>query len=81
MSTIVREFTYTKDSGETSERKCIEISAPRKNYLMLDVTKLSEEELAEVVDAIDFADSARDDIMATVSDLVAWKTFKPEGMV
>jgi len=80
MTTIVREFTYTKANGETSPRKCIEISAPRKNNLMLDVAALDEEELALVVDVLDDIDDYREERMKTIGDLVKWRTFKAEGI-
>jgi hypothetical protein len=77
---IIKTFNYKKADGSTTEREAIEVSAPRTNYLMLDMTSLEQDEKDILINAVEDAESYRDDIMKAVSDLVKWRTFKPEGI-
>lgn len=82
MTTVVRNFTYTKDNGEVSTRRAIEVSAPRKNYLMLDVSELNDVQLAELVDILETIEETRNVLMAeaNVAGLIKWRTFKPDNI-
>lgn len=83
----IRDFTYTKDNGDTSYRKAIVVSEPRSNYLMYDITEFSDKELETLVDALEKAEEYRDNCMADFELLAGiklntlWRSFKPDGIV
>lgn len=74
----VREFTYTKANGEQSHRRVIILRKPQTNYLGLDVTDMTEMEIAAAIDNILEADKYRDEYFEEYSS--RWRTFKPEGI-
>lgn len=83
---MIREFTYTKDNGEVSERKTIVISSPRQNYLVYDVTNLSREDLFTLNEALALADECREnclkdfELLTKIKVASLWRSFKPEGI-
>jgi hypothetical protein len=77
---------YTKDNGETSLREVVVVSEPRANYLVYDVTKLSNKDLDVLRLALEQTEVFRDNALADF-DLVSelklwrlWRSFKPEGI-
>ena len=75
-----KTFTYTKTSGESSDRHAVVMSEPRKNYLMIDLSLLNSDEKEEVLATMQEIEEFRNSRMAEISDLVHWRTFKPEGI-
>lgn len=77
---------YTKVNGEISLRQIIVVSKPRKDYLVYDVTNLSDEHLNVLMVALKEADTQRDNAMKDFELLTGikqsslWRTFKPEGI-
>ena len=82
----LQHCTYTKTNGETSERELIIVSQPRANYLVYDVTKLSEKELEVLLDALEQTEEFRDNAMKDFELITGikqnslWRSFKPEGI-
>lgn len=77
---------YTKANGDRSLRQIIEVSKPRDNYLVYDVTKLSDEHIDILLLAIEEVDAYRDNAMKNFELLTGikqdslWRSFKPEGI-
>ena len=86
MNIELRPMTYTKDNGEVSDRQILVVSEPRENYLVYDVTKLSDEHLEILVDALAMAEEYRDNALADFELLTKvkvnslWRSFKPGGI-
>jgi len=82
----VQFMRYTKDSGDSSERKVIVVSRPRKNYLMYDVSGISEEALDTLLDAMNMNEEYQENCMLDFETLTGvkqsslWRSFKPEGV-
>jgi hypothetical protein len=82
----VKRFTYTKDSGETSNRLAIVVSKPRKNYLMYDVTDLNYDEIeyfrSMLAEIEGYRTQAELDFEKVTGKKVPtfWRSFKPEGI-
>lgn len=82
----IQNMRYTKDNGESKERKVIVISRPRQNYLMYDVSELSDEALRLLTEAIEISDECRENSMADfelitgVEEKDLWRAFKPDGI-
>lgn len=74
----VRNFTYTKDNGETSERTALVISKPQKNYLTLEVNEMSPEEIKDLQTQLQKINEFRDEVIS--KSKAKWKAFKPEGV-
>jgi hypothetical protein len=74
----LKEFDYTKASGETSFRRAIILRPPQKNYLALDVTDLSLAEVSGILEAITALNEDRDEIFEDYSN--RWRSFKPENI-
>lgn len=83
---MIRTMKYTKANGEVSSRQVIVVSNPRDNYLMYDVSKLSEKELDVLTNALDIAEECRENAMKDFQLLTGiqqaslWRSFKPEGI-
>jgi hypothetical protein len=73
-----KKFIYTKDSGDRSERKVVFLRVPQKNYLGLDVSDLSPDDINQLLDDIAEADEYRNAIFEAWSN--RWRSFKPEGI-
>lgn len=86
MSTELRPMTYTKDNGDISDRQILVVSEPRENYLVYDVTKLSDEHLEILVEALAMVEEYRDNALADFELLTGtkinslWRSFKPGGI-
>ena len=82
----VRRMTYTKANGDISKRSVLVISAPKKNYLMYDVSNMSDDALDVLVDSLNKAEEFRDNAMADfelitgIKQASLWRSFKPEGI-
>lgn len=82
----IRTMQYTKANGDKSIRKVIVVSSPKENYLMYDVSKLSEKEIQVLQEALDQTEEFRENAMADFELLTGikqaslWRTFKPEGI-
>jgi hypothetical protein len=48
---IIKQFTYTKASGEVSERVVLQLVSPAKNMSGIDISALSEEDQARFAGA------------------------------
>ena len=86
MNIELKSMTYTKDNGDVSQREVLVIAEPRDNYLTLDVTKVPDDDLDVLVEALVEANKQRDNAYADfelitglkVSNL--WRSFKPGGI-
>jgi len=82
----IRTMQYTKANGDVSTRQVIVVANPKDNYLMYDVTKLTEKELQVLQEALTQIDEFRDNAIADFELLTGikqaslWRTFKPEGI-
>ncbi len=62
------------------------MSSPRKNYLMYDVSALSEEALSIFTEALNKAEDYRNNCIADfelvtgIKQANLWRSFKPEGI-
>lgn len=83
---MIRTMRYTKDSGEVSTRQVVVVSNPRSNYLVYDVSNLSEKELEILQDALNQSEEFRNNAIADFELLTGikqsslWRSFKPEGI-
>ena len=83
---MIRTMKYTKANGEASTRQVIVVSNPKENYLMYDVSKLTEKELQVLQEALKQTEEFRDNAIADFELLTGikqaslWRTFKPEGI-
>ena len=80
MAAKYREFTYTKDNGEVSNRRCIMLRPPQKNWLALDVSSLAPDEVQRVLNAIKDWESQRDEIFEGLGLSNCWRSFKPTNI-
>lgn len=76
----IKDFIYTKASGEVSERTAVVVSEPKENYLMLDITGLSPEKVEEVLRVIREVDAYRTEVFNAYNINSLWRSFKPEGI-
>ena len=82
----VKSFTYTKDNGDVSERTAIVISQPRQNYLVYDVSKLTQDQIFNLLEALDEIDECRNHVIKIFEDMTGikestlWRSFKPDGI-
>lgn len=76
----VKEFFYTKSSGEKSHRRVIVLRPPSNLYLGLDVSDMSEAEIEHLLDRIEAADQFRDELFEEMQVANRWRSFKPEGI-
>lgn len=77
-------FTYTKESGDVSERVACVVSKPKPNYLMIDCTQLSEAE-RDVVEEIvleynEAMSAAWSNLQSQLPKPGLIKSFKTEGV-
>ena len=86
MEIELKLMKYTKDSGEVSDRQILVVFEPRDNYLVYDVTKLSDEHLEVLVEALAMVEEYRDNALADFELLTGnkvgnlWRSFKPGGI-
>lgn len=71
-------FTYTKNNGDISERYTLLVSEPNKNYLMFDLSDLTEEEKVEAEEIWKQYCKMRDTLFAETGLSKYYKNFKPE---
>lgn len=76
----VKEFYYTKASGDKSFRRLVVLREPQKLYLGLDVTDMPTEEVDALIEAIAEADKHRDLLFEKLGVGNRWRSFKPEGI-
>lgn len=82
----IKYVQYTKANGERNLRQIIVVSSPRENYLVYDVTNLSDEHIDILELALTEADKQRDNAMKDFELLTGikqnslWRSFKPEGI-
>ena len=82
----INTVRYTKANGDVSERKIVVVSNPRDNYLVYDVTKLTEKELEVLKNALEQTEEFRENAIADFQLLTGirqeslWRSFKPEGI-
>ena len=50
---MIKHFTYTKASGEQSDRKAVIMKSPQTNFLMLDLTQMDEVQINTILDHLD----------------------------
>ena len=86
MMTEPKYMTYTKANGDRTLRQVLVVSPPRGNYLVYDVTNLSDRNIDTLRDCMTEADTKRDTVMKTFEVLTGikeeslWRSFKPEGI-
>ena len=76
----VKEFYYTKASGERSHRRFITLRPPSNLYLGLDVTDCDSGEIEDILDGIEQADKCRDEVFESMGVNNRWRSFKQEGI-
>ena len=74
------KFKYMKASGEVSERVGIILNKPNANYLVLDLSKVPEDELEDIKELYEAYEVARKDLLGVYSLDTYVKAFKPEGI-
>jgi hypothetical protein len=83
---MIKQMSYTKANGDISDREVIVVSAPKVNYLVYDVSKLSATDREILVDMLAELDTYRDEAFAEFEKLTGikqsslWRSFKPEGI-
>lgn len=84
--TQIKSMTYTKDNGDVSERDVVVISSPRENYLVYDVTSLSQDERTMLLHYLESIEAYRDETMEELKSVTSirqeklWRSFKPDGI-
>jgi hypothetical protein len=76
----LKNFIYEKANGEVSERTGVVVKEPHKNYLMIDLSDLHEEDQQDVFEVMEAIDTYKEEMLSGISDLIKWRTFKPEGI-
>ena len=74
------KFTYTKPTGEVSERVGLIVSSASKLDLMLDLSDCPVEEQFQIEQSWLEYKAAREELEAKYSFKKYMKTFKPEGI-
>ena len=78
------KFKYTKANGSVTNRTGVVINRPVKNYGILDVSELSEDEQIEVAEQVAEFEAARAELEVRfgMRELYTnyFKNFKPEGV-
>ena len=83
---MIKQMQYTKDNGDVSDRKVIVISKPRTNYLVYDVSKLTEDQIQYLEKTLQEAEEIRNSYIAEFEQITGkterdlWRSFKPEGI-
>ena len=84
--TELKYMTYTKVNGDISKRNVIVVSRPKKNYLVYDVTNLTNEQVNTLLKCLDIAEEQRQyamsdfELLTGISEANLWRSFKPEGI-
>jgi hypothetical protein len=82
----IKRMVYTKDNGDISTREVIVVSAPRENYLVYDVTKLSEDQVKILLHYLNSIEEYREETFAELASVTGirqnalWRSFKPGGI-
>lgn len=82
----IRQMVYTKDNGDSSKRVVAVISEPRENYLTLDLSKLTSDEiryLKKLEDSVvDFREECYTEFEEVTGHKISslWRSFKPGGI-
>jgi len=82
----IKKFTYTKANGDVSERTAIVVSVPRDNYLVYDVSDLTEEEVENLREKLAYSESIRETELESFTEETGinsnnlWRSFKPGGI-
>ena len=86
MNLKIKSMGYTKDNGDFSRRRVIVVSEPKENYLMYDVSKLTDSELEYLTEALTEIEQTRTDCLQEFEDVTKiklnrlWRSFKPGGI-
>ncbi len=73
-------FTYTKPTGEVSERVAIVLSKPSENYLMLDLSDLDADEIDYLEQRVAQYQSKQKALLEEFNFAPYMKSFKPSRM-
>lgn len=82
----IRRMTYTKDSGDRSDRIIAVMSEPRQNLLAWDLTSLNPFDIDILHDTILEIETYRQECYRDFEDKTGikldslWRSFKPEGI-
>ena len=82
----IRRMIYTKDNGDSSHRLVAVISEPRENFLALDLSKLTSDEVMYLKRLEDSVIDFRDECYTEFEDVTGhkisslWRSFKPGGI-
>jgi len=74
MPKTIQKITYIKDNQESSEREVIIFSKPNTNFITIEVTELSEDDRAALLDML----TRQEEELKTLKP--AWKSLKAEGV-
>ena len=81
-----RRFIYTKANGDVTNRYVVLVSEPRENYLVYDMSDLSEDQINYFTDALRKSEEFRDEALTEFEDVTGikidslWRSFKPGGI-
>lgn len=75
------QFTYKKDSGETSKRKVAVIAKPSNNFLTLDLSDLTEAEALAVVEKYQQAHQKFQAELKALGVASRYKAFKSNNII
>lgn len=81
-----KEFIYTKDNGETSERKVLIVVEARKTHLCYDVTNLNSDDIDWLKNISEEMQKIREEMLQEFEESTdikldkLWRSFKPEGI-
>ena len=73
-----RTFNYTKDSGEVTTRTAIVVAAPRTHYLMLDVSHVDPDVMADILEELNDLEAQKETLFGILDK--KWRTFKATGI-
>ena len=82
----IKRFVYSKENGDVSNRHVIIVSEPRENFLVYDMSDLTEDQIVYLEKALKEAEDYRDDCLVEFEQVTGikindlWRSFKPGGI-
>ena len=82
----IRRFTYTKENKDVTNRYVVVISEPKENFLVYDMSDLTEDQIDYFLEAIQKSEDYREEALKEFEDVTGikvnslWRSFKPGGI-
>lgn len=82
----IKRMTYTKANGDVSHRTVAVIAEPKDNYLCLDISDFTDEEVKMFEHYLSAIEVYREETYNEFEDITGkkisdlWRSFKPEGV-